>query len=237
MVSLHLARARTKGLHLRHRTSLPPLLDGRAPQIYQAHFAQRNHPWWTEPGGFSRPRGRSEEREIPEPPSIPKDPKMPQPVSSRALMTRRTFNLPRADSPLPTPEGRKVVDGRPSAGQLIRQAAAHRPPRPLAATLQERESPELQGHQRFHRSTTGTPASDTSRPASGEGSELCPTRSILRTSRSRERSQQKRVSFSNDCKRAPPASITDLIRTCPDEVEMDLSPHPTAGGQSSKTWP
>ncbi len=26
--------------HLRHRTSLPPL-DGRAPQIYQAHFAQR----------------------------------------------------------------------------------------------------------------------------------------------------------------------------------------------------
>lgn len=91
MVSLHLARARTKGLyfwlastasqltaivwwmiwwwscsgkitnnccvvfesprilgkcshvtrHLRHRTSLPPLLDGRAPQIYQAHFAQR----------------------------------------------------------------------------------------------------------------------------------------------------------------------------------------------------
>eukprot|EP00913_Durusdinium_trenchii_P025453 g23895.t1 len=43
------------------------------------------------------PRGRSSER-APEPPPIPRDPRMPQPVSSRALMARRTFNLPRGES-------------------------------------------------------------------------------------------------------------------------------------------
>eukprot|EP00435_Cladocopium_sp_Y103_P010567 s57_g2.t1 len=171
-------------------------------------------------------RGRTSERGLEQPP-VPRDPKMPQPPTSRGLMTRRTFNLPRAESPVPIPEGpptrapRAPGDVRPLASTMMRQVP-HRPPRPLAATFQEGESTELP--RRRHRSTSVTPPGEASASASragseGEGGELCPTRSILRSSNSRERSHQKRVSFSNDCKRAPPASMADLIRTCPDDLD------------------
>eukprot|EP00435_Cladocopium_sp_Y103_P010720 s57_g2.t2 len=167
-------------------------------------------------------RGRTSERGLEQPP-VPRDPKMPQPPTSRGLMTRRTFNLPRAESPVPIPEGpptrapRAPGDVRPLASTMMRQVP-HRPPRPLAATFQEGESTELP--RRRHRSTSVTPPGEASASASRAGSEgEGPTRSILRSSNSRERSHQKRVSFSNDCKRAPPASMADLIRTCPDDLD------------------
>lgn len=200
--------SRIKGSHLRHRASLPPL-DGRNPP----HRDASN--WSTEPP--LRPRGRSSER-APEPPPIPRDPRMPQPVSSRALMARRTFNLPRGES-----DSRALTADCKALAPLRQASISSRPPRPLADTLEaEADLPEVQ-FPRWYRSESVTPpASETqSRSTSQcEGSEAGPTRSILRTSHSRERSSLKRVSFSQDCKRAPPGSIADLIRTCPDEFEQ-----------------
>ncbi|CAE7199516.1 TU20, partial [Symbiodinium necroappetens] len=69
-----------------------------------------------------------------------------------------------------------------------------------------------------------------SRPDSQQGR----TRSILRTSRSRERSnsQSKRVSFSGDCKPAPPASINDLIHQCKAPPEELSVPAPAVVAQT-----
>lgn len=223
--------ARVKGLHLRHRTSLPPLDGG---PIHHMHFLPRGHitsDWSTDPP-LGQARGRTSERGLEQLP-VPRDPKIPQPPTSRGLMTRRTFNLPRAESPVPIPAGRPTPGVRPAP--TMRQVP-HRPPRPLAATFQEGGSAELS--RRRHRSMSVTPPSESSASragSQGEG-ELGPARSILRSSNSTERSHQKRVSFSNDCKRAPPASMADLIRTCPDDLDKrETSPSsPSRAGTPPK---
>lgn len=229
--------ARVKGLHLRHRTSLPPL-DGKGQAIHTMHLLPRGHitsDWSTDPP-LGQVRGRTSERGLEQ--LVPRDPKMPQLPTSRGLMTRRTFNLPRTESPVPVPEGRPTRapgDVRPGMASSMMRQVPHRPPRPLAATFQEGESAELS--RRRHRSTSVTPRSETSASragSQGEG-EMGPTRSILRSSNSRERSHHKRVSFSNDCKQAPPASMADLIRTCPDDLDKrETSPSPSRAGTPPK---
>eukprot|EP00439_Symbiodinium_sp_Y106_P029600 s6083_g3.t1 len=102
-----------------------------------------------------------------------------------------------------------------SGNGRVRAATSCRPPRPSSTiAIEARDaSPDSTS---FRCGLPPLPRMDSAQTISRPESQQGRTPSILRTSRSRERSnsQSKRVSFSGDCKPAPPASINDLIHQC-----------------------
>jgi len=203
------------------RASLPPL---RRPVASST---------WSSPSCFGPPSSRRGRRAETPPPSL----KAPQ-LGSHALMSRRTFSLPRPQGqvdlaacgtgehdgfdghcadlvPMATPRG---GNGR------VRVTASCRLPRASSSIAMEARdaSPDSPS---FRCGLPPLPRVDSAQTISRPDSQQGRTRSILRTSRSRERSnsQSKRVSFSGDCKPAPPASINDLIHQCkapPEELSV-----------------
>jgi len=124
-----------------------------------------------------------------------------------------------------------VASGRGTEASLPSALPGVRTPRPSTA-----DARPISAGKRSRQLSIGREASTaTSRPQSEDrGQSRCsdpgPVRSILRTSQSVERShsqQQKRVSFSGDCKPARPSSIDDLVFGCGAEdasFELEESP-------------
>ncbi|OLP98983.1 Ubiquitin [Symbiodinium microadriaticum] len=188
------------------------------------------------------PSSRRGRRAETPPPSL----KAPQ-LGSHALMSRRTFSLPRPQGqvdlaacgtgehdgfdghcadlvPMATPRG---GNGR------VRVTASCRLPRASSSIAMEARdaSPDSPS---FRCGLPPLPRVDSAQTISRPDSQQGRTRSILRTSRSRERSnsQSKRVSFSGDCKPAPPASINDLIHQCKAPPEELSVPAPAVVAQT-----
>mmetsp|Transcript_59737 Transcript_59737/g.139839 ORF Transcript_59737/g.139839 Transcript_59737/m.139839 type:complete len:297 (+) Transcript_59737:104-994(+) len=186
---------------------------------------------WSSPfSSFGPPSSRRGRRAETPPPLMLKAPQL----GSHALMSRRTFSLPRTQEGQCGPGDHDGFDGHcadlvpvatPRSGNgRVRAATSCRPPRPSSTiAIEARDaSPDSTS---FRCGLPPLPRMDSAQTISRPESQQGRTPSILRTSRSRERSnsQSKRVSFSGDCKPAPPASINDLIHQCkahPEEVSV-----------------
>jgi len=203
--------------------NLPPLASKPAP-IEQPHLAATT---WTSGwrGGQvprHKQRGRSSERSF----SLLNDTPERASTSSRATASvpeaspnQAAVSTPRRQTLTAwRPPRPPVASGRGTEASLPSALPGVRTPRPSTA-----DARPISAGKRSRQLSIGREASTaTSRPQSEDrGQSRCsdpgPVRSILRTSQSVERShsqQQKRVSFSGDCKPARPSSIDDLVFGC-----------------------
>eukprot|EP00931_Biecheleriopsis_adriatica_P071146 TRINITY_DN449_c0_g1_i1.p1 TRINITY_DN449_c0_g1~~TRINITY_DN449_c0_g1_i1.p1 ORF type:complete len:353 (-),score=38.04 TRINITY_DN449_c0_g1_i1:22-1080(-) len=150
-------------------------------------------------------------------------------AGSRALMARRTFSLPRSNSPAREASERAEAQeprlAATSQGCMTSSGpSAWRPPRPpgevspLSPGGGGRGGPPSASSSEASAMSPQLVAAAPRPESQARGHSRCsdpgPTRSILRTSQSAERSQSqgsKRVTFSGDCKPAPPASLSHLL--------------------------
>mmetsp|Transcript_78745 Transcript_78745/g.228607 ORF Transcript_78745/g.228607 Transcript_78745/m.228607 type:complete len:324 (-) Transcript_78745:376-1347(-) len=149
----------------------------------------------------------------------------PAPSSSRSSRGVATPDAPRQQAPCamgqwppPLPPARGPPLGA-LPGMAHRRSAS---PGPLSPMPSQRSS-----HSSASQPTTAssTPCSEPPRSREGSARSSSATRSALRPP-STGRSRPKRVTFSSDCKVAPPSSITDLLSLCRDTSDdrRDIAP-------------